>query len=174
MVKLMIMFIALFSLSKQVAGADVDSKKQIEVVKQYYLHLLNNKPVQSYQLLSSKDKKTYTEEQFVRVINLNSAIYDPNRVVTIKDAVIEGAEEGMAVVKIFAELSTKGEQELKSLTASQIVVYENNDWRVYAVHTITSILIQAKAICDSNENKSKSLVQKERACFVYYGYLKTE
>lgn len=173
MIKFMVIFISLYGLSGKVIGADTDTKKQTEVVKQYYQNLLNNKPEKSYQLLSAKDKNTYTEEQFVRVIKL-TALYDPNRIVTIKDTVIEESEEGMAVVKIFAELSTNEEQELQNLTASQIVVYEDNNWKVYAVHMITSILIRAKTICDSNDNKSMPLVQKERACYVYYGHLKTQ
>lgn len=173
MIKLIVMFIILCGVSGKVFSADTDTKK-IEVVKQYYLYLLNNKPEKSYQLLSTKDKNSYTEEQFVRVINLSTALYDPNRVVKITDAIVEESGEGMAVVKIFAEVSTKGERELKDLTASQIVVSENNEWKVYAVHTISSILIRAKTTCDSDENKSMPLVQKERACFVYYGHLKTE
>lgn len=170
MIRLVIMFVLLYSLSAKVVGSEVDASQQIEVVKQYYLNLLHNKLEQSYQLLSAKDKSTYTEAQFVRVINLSSALYDPNRVVTIKDAVIEDSEEGMAVVKIFAELSTKGEQELKNLTASQIVVQENKKWHVYSVQTIASMLIRAKTVCDSSE--PIPLVQREKGCFVYYGKLK--
>jgi len=173
MIKLMVIFIMLCSVSGRVFSDDTDSKK-IEVVKQYYLNLLNNKPEKSYQLLSSKDKNAYTEEQFVRVINLSTALYDPNRVVTIKDALVEESGEGMAIIKIFAEVSTKVDRELKNLTASQIVVHENNEWRVYAAHTISSILIKAKTKCDSVENTGMPLVEKERACFIYYGHLKTE
>ncbi|MBN2865105.1 MAG: hypothetical protein JXK16_03795 [Thiotrichales bacterium] len=174
MIKVMLMFIVLFGLSGQVVGADTDDQKQIGVVKQYYQNLLNNKPERSYQLLSSKDKSTYTEEQFVRVINLNTALYNPNRVVTIKDAIVEESGEDMAIVKIFAEVSTKGEQGLKGLSASQIVVHEKNEWKVYAAHTISSMLIKAKTMCESNINESMSLLQKEKACFIYYGRLDTE
>lgn len=173
-IKLMFLFIALFGLSSQVVGAETDDNAKIDVVKGYYQNLLNNKPEKSYQLLSSKDKRTYTEEQFVRVINLSTALYDPNRLVTIKDAVVEESGKKMAIVKVFAEISKKGELEPKNLKASQIVVYENGVWRVYAVSTISSILIQAKTMCESNINESMTLLQKEKACFIYYGHLDTE
>jgi len=174
MIKVMLMFVGLLGFSSQVFSADADSEKQMEVVKQYYQNLLNNSPQKSYQLLSTKDKSTYTEAQFVRVINLSTALYDSNRVVTIKNSVVEESGEEMAIVKIFAEVATKGSPELKPLTASQIVVHENNEWLVYAAHTISSILIKSKTMCESEINESMSLLKKEKACFVYYGHLVTE
>ncbi|QKI89838.1 NTF2-like N-terminal transpeptidase domain-containing protein [Thiomicrorhabdus xiamenensis] len=157
---------AFFSAQSLANDAD-DKKQQIEIGKLYYQNLFANQPGKSYELLSSKDKESFSKEQFSRVIALKTAVLDKNRVVTIKGASITESDDNMAVVQVSAELSTPGTKEVKTVKATQLLLKENNEWKVYSAHAIASILMQAKYACDKDTSIAKQL--KEEGCTLYYG-----
>lgn len=163
---LVLLFSATFFLECSAAEADVQ-KKQMEIGKLYYQNLLDNRPEESYELLSSKDKESFSKEQFSRVISMKTAILNKDRVVTIKGATIEESGENMAVVKVLAELSSPQTNEVKNIKATQLLLKEEGEWKIYSAHTIVSVLMQAKAVCDSDTPLPKE--GKEDACYVYYG-----
>ncbi|MBF6058291.1 MULTISPECIES: hypothetical protein [Thiomicrorhabdus] len=149
------------------AGESDIRNQQIEVGKRYYQNILDNKPEKSYELLSAKDKESFSKEQFSRFINMRTAVLDKNRIVTVKDATVEESDGSMALVKVSAELVSPGSGEVKKLSATQVLLNENGEWRIYSAHSILSALMQTKSVCDSDRPMPAG--QKEMACFVFYG-----
>ncbi|MBO1923060.1 NTF2-like N-terminal transpeptidase domain-containing protein [Thiomicrorhabdus sp. 6S3-12] len=162
-----LLLLSSFFATQSLASDTDDKQQQIEIGKLYYQNLFDNQPGKSYELLSSKDKESFSKEQFTRVIALKTSVLDKNRVVTIKGASITESDESMAVVQVTAELSTPGSMEVKTVKATQLLLKENNEWKVYSAHAIASILMQAKYACDKDTTIAQQL--KEEACNLYYG-----
>lgn len=161
------LFLLLTFLTTTSGAEESTEQQQIQISKLYYQNLFDNKYDESYELLSAKDKNSFSKEQFSRVIMLKTSVLDENRHVRIEDATVTESDETMAVVEVKAILSTASNIEPRILKSTQLLVKENNEWKIYSAHIITSMLMQAKYTCDTDSSIPVEL--KAQACYLYYG-----